>query len=105
MGDLSGGTRRGVAGRDPKGGSTIARRIHLNGVDYRWPASPVVVVCIDGGDPAYIAQGIRDGTVPNIARFMREGFSAIAQGTVPSFTCPNNMSLITGAPPDRKSVV
>jgi phosphonoacetate hydrolase len=88
-----------MAGRDPKGGSTIARRIHLNGVDYRWPASPVVVVCIDGGDPAYIAQGIRDGTVPNIARFMREGFSAIAQGTVPSFTCPNNMSLITGAPP------
>jgi len=35
----------------------------------------------------------------NIARFMRDGFSAIADGTVPSFTCPNNMSLITGAPP------
>ena len=60
---------------------------------------PVVVVCIDGGDPAYIEQGIRDGIIPNIARFMREGFSAIADGTVPSFTCPNNMSLITGAPP------
>ena len=75
------------------------RNIHLNGITYRWPVQPVVVVCIDGGDPAYIEQGIRDGIIPNIARFTREGFSAIAEGTVPSFTCPNNMSLITGAPP------
>lgn len=75
------------------------RNIHLNGITYRWPVQPVVVVCIDGGDPAYIDQGIRDGIIPNIARFTREGFSAIAEGTVPSFTCPNNMSLITGAPP------
>ena len=76
-----------------------SQKIVLNGVSYRWPAQPVVVVCIDGGDPAYIEQGLRDGIIPNIARFMREGFSAIADGTVPSFTCPNNMSLITGAPP------
>ena len=75
------------------------KTIQLNGVTYRWPKQLVVVVCIDGGDPAYIEQGLRDGIIPNIARFMREGFSAIADGTVPSFTCPNNMSLITGAPP------
>jgi phosphonoacetate hydrolase len=73
--------------------------IQLNDVSYRWPAQPVVVVCIDGGDPAYIEQGLRDGIIPNIARFIREGFSTLAEGTVPSFTCPNNMSLITGAPP------
>ncbi len=75
------------------------RTVLLNGVIYQLPASPVVVVCIDGGDPAYIEQGVREGIIPNIARFMREGFSAVAEGTVPSFTCPNNMSLITGAPP------
>ncbi|MCX8146504.1 MAG: phosphonoacetate hydrolase [Azovibrio sp.] len=73
--------------------------VELNGVSYQWPRQPVVVVCIDGGDPAYIEQGLRDGIIPNIARFMREGFAAIAEGTVPSFTCPNNMSIITGAPP------
>jgi len=72
--------------------------VQLNGVSYRWPRQPVVVVCIDGGDPAYIEQGIKDGIIPNIARFMHEGFSAVADGTVPSFTCPNNMSIITGAP-------
>ena len=73
--------------------------VSLNGVDYRWPAAPVVVVCIDGGDPAYIEHGLHDGTLPNIARFVGEGFSALADGTMPSFTCPNNMSLVTGAPP------
>lgn len=71
----------------------------LNGVSYRWPERPVVVVCIDGGDPAYIERGLGEGILPNVARFVREGFSASAEGTVPSFTCPNNMSLITGAPP------
>jgi phosphonoacetate hydrolase len=73
--------------------------IHLNGVSYRRPDRPVVVVCIDGGDPAYIEHGLRAGTIPHLARFIAEGFSAVADGTVPSFTCPNNMSLITGAPP------
>ena len=27
-------------------------RIDVNGTAYRWPQKPVVVVCIDGGDPA-----------------------------------------------------
>lgn len=73
--------------------------VFLNEVSYRWPERPVVVVCIDGGDPAYIERGLCDGILPNVARFMREGFFATADGTVPSFTCPNNISLITGAPP------
>jgi len=73
--------------------------IQLNGVRYRWPSRPIVVVCIDGGDPAYFEQGVRDGIVPNVARFMKDGFSAIANGDVPSFTCPNNMSITTGSPP------
>lgn len=75
------------------------RTIQLNGVSYQWPRQPIVVVCIDGGDPAYLERGLQDGIIPNIARFMRDGFSAIADATVPSFTCPNNMSLITGASP------
>ena len=31
-----------------------ADNLTVNGTDYRWPDRPVVVVCIDGGDPAYI---------------------------------------------------
>jgi phosphonoacetate hydrolase len=73
--------------------------ITLNGTKYRWPSKPVVVVCIDGGDPAYIEQGIKDGIIPNIEGFRKDGFYAVAEGTVPSFTCPNNMSIVTGSPP------
>jgi phosphonoacetate hydrolase len=56
------------------------------------------VVCIDGGDPAYFERGARNGIVPNVERFMTTGFCAVAQGDVPSFTCPNNMSIATGSP-------
>jgi phosphonoacetate hydrolase len=72
--------------------------IELNGVRYRWPSRPVVVVVIDGGDPAYIERGVRDGVIPNVARFLGTGFGAVADGDVPSFTCPNNMSIATGSP-------
>jgi phosphonoacetate hydrolase len=71
--------------------------IALNDVTYRWPTQPLVVICIDGGDPAYFERGRRDGIIPTVDRFMRTGFSTTAQGTIPSFTCPNNMSIATGA--------
>jgi phosphonoacetate hydrolase len=76
-----------------------AMEVCLNGVRYRWPKRPVVVVCIDGGDPAYFDVALKDGIIPNIARLMKKGFSAVAQCVIPSFTCPNNVSIITGSPP------
>jgi len=78
--------------------------VSVNGVQYRWPDRPLVVVCIDGGDPAYFRQFLGDGAIPSIARFVRQGFSAIADGTMPSFTCPNNMSIITGTPASRHGI-
>ncbi len=76
----------------------------VNGVKYRWPERPVVVVIIDGGDPAYIQQFLKEGVIPNIARFMKEGFAVVAEGTVPSFTCPNNMSIVTGTPASKHGI-
>lgn len=73
--------------------------ISLNGVTYRWPSRPVVVVCVDGSDPAYFTAAAKAGIIPNTERFMRSGFSAIAECVIPSFTCPNNVSIITGSPP------
>jgi phosphonoacetate hydrolase len=78
---------------------TLPAPIDVNGVRYRWPARPVVVVCNDGGDPEYLDAALVAGVVPNTARFMRSGFSALAQCVIPSFTCPNNVSIVTGSPP------
>ena len=74
------------------------RTVELNGVIYKWPSRPVVVVCIDGGDPAYFDRGLHDGIIPRTEAFIRDGFSALAEGVVPSLTNPNNMSIVTGGP-------
>ena len=74
--------------------------VDLNGVTYRWPSRPVVVVCIDGGDPEYFERGFEAGIIPNIERFKNDGFYAVARGSMPSFTCPNNMSIVTGTEPE-----
>src|ERR687897_34534 len=83
---------------------TKQKAVDVNGVAYRWPDRPLVVVCIDGGDPAYFRRFLADGAIPNIARFIQQGFSAVAEGTMPSFTCPNNMSIITGTPAARHGI-
>jgi len=73
--------------------------ISLHGRQYAPPSRPTVVVCIDGCDPEYIARGIADGVCPTIARFHRDGFGGVAHCVMPSFTNPNNVSIVTGAPP------
>jgi phosphonoacetate hydrolase len=73
--------------------------IEVNGIGYARPRRPVAIVCIDGGDPAYLEHGFRAGLLPNLLRFAGEGFFAVADGSMPSFTCPNNMSIVTGRPP------
>ena len=74
-------------------------KLQLNEIEYTWPKNPVVVVCIDGGDPEYFDSGIEDGIIPNIEDFMKNGFYAVSKGSMPSFTCPNNMSIVTGSEP------
>ena len=81
-----------------------ADSIELNGIRYQQPTRPVAVVCIDGGDPAYVEQGLKDGIIPTIERFMTDGFAAVARGSMPSFTCPNNMSIVTGAEPEAHGI-
>lgn len=73
--------------------------IALHGRQYALPTRPVVVICIDGCDPEYIERGIADGVCPTIARFHRDGLGAVADCVMPSFTNPNNVSIVTGAPP------
>ena len=81
------------------GGALTSEVAELNGVTYRVPDSPVAVVCVDGGDPEYFDAAARAGAVPTVSRFMSAGFSAIAHCGIPSFTCPNNISIATGSPP------
>lgn len=74
--------------------------VSVNGRDYLWPDKPLVVVCIDGSEPAYIEQAITAGVMPWMQKVVEEqGTDLRAHCVVPSFTNPNNISIVTGVPP------
>jgi phosphonoacetate hydrolase len=74
-------------------------RIEVNGRSYRLPERPSVVVCVDGCEPDYIAQAIAAGEMPWMKRVLAQGTAVIADCVIPSFTNPNNLSIVTGVPP------
>jgi phosphonoacetate hydrolase len=73
--------------------------ITVNGRTYAWPKQPLVVVCIDGSEPNYIEEAIAGGHMPFLAEKIKGGSDLRADCVVPSFTNPNNLSIVTGQPP------
>jgi phosphonoacetate hydrolase len=74
-------------------------RIEVNGRSYRLPERPSVVVCVDGCEPDYIALAVAAGLMPWMKRVLAQGAAVIADCVIPSFTNPNNLSIVTGVPP------
>jgi phosphonoacetate hydrolase len=73
--------------------------IEVNGRRYATPRQPTVVFCIDGCEPDYIAQAVAGGHAPTLKRILANGTALVADCVVPSFTNPNNLSIVTGATP------
>jgi phosphonoacetate hydrolase len=82
-----------VANTEPNGELTV------NGRTYKLPAQPTVVVCVDGCEPDYLAQAVATGQMPWLKRTLALGSGLTGDCVVPSFTNPNNLSIVTGAPP------
>jgi phosphonoacetate hydrolase len=71
------------------------KSIEVNGRPYHRPSSPTAVICLDGVDPRYLEDAFARGLTPRMAELVYlEGRSQL-----PSFTNPNNLSIVTGAPP------
>ena len=60
---------------------------------------PLVVVCVDGCEYDYVLRAVDAGVAPFFARMIREGTALVGDCVIPSFTNPNNMSIVTGVPP------
>jgi phosphonoacetate hydrolase len=71
----------------------------VNGRVYAAPSAPVVVVCVDGSEPGYIEAAVEAGMAPFFARVLREGTAIVGDCVVPTFTNPNNLSIVTGVSP------
>ena len=73
--------------------------LEVNGRSYALPTAPTVVVCVDGCEPDYLAQAVAGGHMPWLKRTLASGTALLADCVVPTFTNPNNLSIVTGAPP------
>ncbi len=75
------------------------RTVAVNGRVYARPRRPLVVVCVDGCEPDYITRAVRAGAMPWMKTVLDHGTFRLADCVVPSFTNPNNLSIVTGVPP------
>ncbi len=79
--------------------ASTAARLQVNGRNYALPQTPTVVVCVDGCEPDYLAQAVATGHMPWLKKTLASGVGLTADCVVPSFTNPNNLSIVTGVPP------
>jgi phosphonoacetate hydrolase len=73
--------------------------IEVNGRSYAWMHEPLVVVCVDGCEYDYLTEAARAGSAPFIGKLLASGSAFKGDCVVPSFTNPNNLSIVTGRPP------
>jgi phosphonoacetate hydrolase len=73
--------------------------VTVNGRDYAWPKAPLVVICCDGSEPAYMEIARAKGLMPALDRMIAKGENLRGLSAMPSFTNPNNLSIVTGRPP------
>ena len=65
------------------------------------------MICLDGSEPGYplsdgggyIDRAIENGQMPYLASIKNRGLFRTADATIPSFTNPNNISIVTGTAP------
>ena len=84
---------------NPTGGE-----IAVNGRRYRLPRQPTVVVCVDGSEPGYIERAVEAGRAPWFGKVLTQGTNLLADCVVPSFTNPNNLSIVTGRTPAEHGI-
>lgn len=76
----------------------------VNGRRYLKPRAPTAIICVDGWDPAYLRAGLASGDLSCVASFYAHGFVAFASAVMPTFTNPNNASIVTGVTPAEHGI-
>jgi phosphonoacetate hydrolase len=79
--------------------------MELCGRRYALPRRKTVLFCVDGCAPEYLDFALADGLMPRLRRTLDEGgHYGRGRGQVPTFTNPNNLSIVTGAPPREHGI-
>ena len=62
------------------------------------PSSTAIVICLDGSQKEYFEEASKLNLTPNLDEIKRTGENLLANSAIPSFTNPNNISIVTGRP-------
>ena len=62
------------------------------------PSSTAIVICLDGSQKEYFDEASKLDLTPNIDSFKKSGEDLLVNSAIPSFTNPNNISIVTGRP-------
>ena len=62
------------------------------------PSSTAIVICLDGSQKEYFEEASKLDLTPNIDSFKKNGEDLLVNSAIPSFTNPNNISIVTGRP-------
>ena len=62
------------------------------------PSSTAIVICLDGSQKEYFEEASKLNLTPNIDLFKKNGEDLLVNSAIPSFTNPNNISIVTGRP-------
>ena len=57
-----------------------------------------IVICLDGSQKEYLDEASKLNLTPNLDQITKKGEYLLAHSAIPSFTNPNNISIVTGQP-------
>jgi phosphonoacetate hydrolase len=75
------------------------KTVTVNNRTYNWPKAPLVVICCDGSEPDYMEIAMQRGLMPHLQAMIAKGENLRGLSVIPSFTNPNNLSIMTGVLP------
>ena len=77
----------------------MTQTITINERDYTGlPTSTAIVICLDGSQKEYFEEASKLNLTPNLDKIINTGENLLANSAIPSFTNPNNISIVTGRP-------
>ena len=57
-----------------------------------------IVICLDGSQKEYLDEASKSNLTPNLDKLIASGENLLVHSAIPSFTNPNNISIVTGQP-------
>jgi len=77
----------------------MTKTLTINDREYsNVPIKTSIVICLDGSQKEYLDEASKSHLTPNLDKIIQKGEYLLAHSAIPSFTNPNNISIVTGQP-------